>query len=78
MIIVMHKTQQAFFSGRSKIEMLVSVFCFIRCSTSCGVSRNFSSLYPMIMSYLYVYGCTRFFLAQIKEVAVITVRGMQL
>jgi len=74
----MHKAQLALFSGRSKIEMLVSVFCFIRCSTSCGVSRNFSSLYPMIMWYLCVHGCTRFFLAQVRKVAVITVRGMQL
>lgn len=65
-IIMMHTTQQALFSGRSKIEMLVSVFCFIRCSTPCGVSRNFSSLYPMIMWYLYVIGCTRFFLAQVR------------
>jgi len=75
---MMHKAQLALFIGRSKIEMLVSVFCFIRCSTSCGVSRNFSSLYPMIMWYLCVCGCTRFFLAQVRKVAVITVRGMQL
>lgn len=77
-VIMMHETQGALFSGRTKIEMLVSVFCFIRCSTSCGVSRNFSSLFPMIIWYLFVRGCTRFFLALVRKVSVITVKGMQL
>jgi hypothetical protein len=32
----------------------------------------------MIIWYLFVRGCTRFFLALVRKVSVITVKGMQL